>query len=198
MVELVLQALRLLDQTVQIVYSGVRQLPLVAEEEEVSGRRRGLGPLEERVAGARIAEGRGHREVTAAAVRGRRRQAAEEAADHQVKTERPGPVKLEEAGETERPTRGVTSAQRAQLMGVGVGGSDPTRMGRVGRAGAETREIPRPPVLIFMAVAEEGLMALKPEATEVLDTSLCASHGRFKRDTKISLTIKSWQRLIQK
>ena len=79
--------MRLVDQTVQIVYSVVRQLPLVAEEEEVSGRRCGPGPLEERVVGARKAEGRGHREVTAGAGSPTGQEAVEAVEGHQDKTE---------------------------------------------------------------------------------------------------------------
>jgi len=100
----------------------------------------------------------------------------------------------EEMGVTVRPTHGVILVQRVQLMleeaaakmearprvRAGLAGAGPGGRGQVRRGQT------------FMAGAGETM----PMA--VLDTSLCASRGRFKRDTKISLTIKSWQRLIQK
>ena len=75
-------------------------------------------------------------------------------------------------------------------MGVGVGGLGGASMDKGVLVVAETRDLSRPPVLIFMAAgaAASGTAGLAAEA--VLDTSLCASRGRFKRDTKISLTTK--------
>ena len=98
---------------------------------------------------------------------------AEAAVGHQVKMERLcRSTMLEATEETERPTRGVISVQRAQLMQEEEVGLGEVVVDRVERAGVErgSGKMLEVLVLIYMAVAVAAEVPTKAAATAVLDT----------------------------
>ncbi len=122
------------------MYSELRQLPLVVEVEEVRGTRRVLGQMGAPEGAAGPAAVRGRKEGMAAAPAASvnlKPDRAAAAAEHQVKTEGRWLMSFwVETVETERPTRGVTSAQRAQLMQEEEEEEEGILLVRVERAGA--------------------------------------------------------------
>jgi len=135
-VELVQPVIDKEAQTEVIVYSELRQLPLVVEVEEVRGVRFAMGQMGAPEGAAPSRAARGRKEGMAAAGMTIKPVAAAAEAEHQVKTEGLRPTVLVETVETERPTRGVTSAQRAQLMQEEEEEEEEELLVRVERAGA--------------------------------------------------------------